>query len=77
MQRQGLVMEYMTYNYFNEMHDIYGSKYETILKMLLLYLESRHGGMLSRFDFLNYRQTICFSGWGRGSFFFQQLKLDF
>ena len=26
--------------------------------------------------FLNWRQTICFSGWGAGADFFQQLKLD-
>ena len=33
--------------------------------------------MLSRFDFFNYRQTICLSGLGAGADLFQQLKLDF
>ena len=31
---------------------IYSSKYGAILKILLLYLVERYGGMLSRFDFL-------------------------
>ena len=30
---------------------IYSSKYEAILKILMLYLVERYGGMLSRFDF--------------------------
>ena len=31
---------------------MYSSKYEAILKIILLYLVERYGGMLSRFDFL-------------------------
>ena len=30
---------------------IYNSKYEAILKFLMVYLIERYGGMLSRFDF--------------------------
>ena len=33
--------------------------------------------MLSRFDFFDKRQIICFSDWGAGADFFEQLKLDF
>ena len=56
---------------------IYSSKYEYILKMLLLYLvDGRYGGMLSRFDFLIRDRLFFLVGHG-GGLFFSQLKLDF
>ena len=55
---------------------IYSSKYNAILKMLLLLPGRVAMEECSRLFVLNLGHTICFSGKGGGSFI-QQLKLEY
>ena len=58
-------MEYMAYNYVNEMHDMR-------LSFAVAVLVKRYGGMLSRFDFFKSSdRSFSFSGGGGGADFFQ------